>query len=53
MGRPKKEKPNRKDGCYEVKVTVGKNFDGTLILQKLLQQKEQRRCKSESRTIQN
>ncbi len=30
MGRPKKEKPN-KQGLYEVKVTIGKNFDGTLI----------------------
>lgn len=31
MGRPKKEKPNRSDGLYEVKVTVGHNFDGSLI----------------------
>lgn len=31
MGRPKKEAPNRKDGRYEVKVTVGKTFDGKLI----------------------
>lgn len=31
MGRPKKEKPNRKDGCYEVKITVGKSVDGSLI----------------------
>lgn len=31
MGRPKKEKPNRRNGCYEVKITVGKNIDGTLI----------------------
>lgn len=31
MGRPKKEKPNRKDGCYEVKVTIGRAFDGKLI----------------------
>ena len=23
MGRPKKEKPNRKDGCYEIKATIG------------------------------
>lgn len=30
MGRPKKDKPN-KQGLYEVKVTIGKNFDGTLI----------------------
>lgn len=31
MARPKKEKPNRADGLYEVKVTVGKKLDGTLI----------------------
>lgn len=31
MGRPKKEQPNRADGMYEVKVTVGKKFDGSLI----------------------
>lgn len=31
MGRPKKEAPNRKDGRYEVKITVGKDFNGRLI----------------------
>ena len=31
MGRPKKEQPNRQDGLYEVKVTLGKDFDGRLI----------------------
>lgn len=31
MGRPKKGKPNREDGLYEVKVTIGKTFDGKLI----------------------
>ena len=31
MPRKKKEAPNRKDNLYEVKVTIGKNFDGTLI----------------------
>ena len=31
MGRPKKEAPNRSDGLYEVKVTIGKDFDGKLI----------------------
>lgn len=31
MGRPKKEAPNHSGGLYEVKITVGKNFDGTLI----------------------
>ena len=28
MGRPKKEKPNRRDGLYEVKITVGKSLSG-------------------------
>lgn len=31
MGRPKKEAPNREDGLYEVKCTIGKTFDGKLI----------------------
>lgn len=31
MGRPKKEKPSRKDGLYEIKATVGRRFDGTPI----------------------
>lgn len=31
MGRPKKEKPTRSDGMYEVKVTIGHDFDGKLI----------------------
>ncbi len=31
MGRPKKEAPNREGGLYEVKVTVGKDFNGKLI----------------------
>lgn len=31
MARKKKEAPNRKDNLYEVKVTVGKKFDGTPI----------------------
>ena len=31
MGRPKKESPNRADGLYEVKVTIGKDFNGKLI----------------------
>lgn len=31
MGRPKKDKPTRSDGRYEVKVTIGKSLDGTLI----------------------
>ena len=31
MGRPRKEKPNHATGMYEVKVTIGHNFDGTPI----------------------
>lgn len=31
MGRPKKEKPSRKDGMYEYKAVVGYAFDGTRI----------------------
>lgn len=31
MPRPKKEKPNRADGRYEVKITIGKKIDGTPI----------------------
>lgn len=31
MARPRKEKPNRADGLYEVKITIGKKLDGTLI----------------------
>ena len=53
MGRPKKEKPNRKDGCYEVKVTVGKNFDGTLIRKSFYSKrsKEDARAKAEQYKI--
>ncbi len=31
MGRPKKEQPNHASGMYEVKVTIGHDFDGKLI----------------------
>lgn len=31
MARPKKEKPARADGIYEVKVTIGHTLDGKLI----------------------
>lgn len=31
MPRPKKLLPNRKDGLYEVKITLGKRLDGSLI----------------------
>lgn len=31
MPRPKKESPNRKDGRYEVKITIGRTLQGKLI----------------------
>lgn len=31
MGRPKKDKPNHASGMYEVKVTIGHDFDGRPI----------------------
>ena len=31
MGRPRKEKPNHTSGMYEVKITIGKTFDGKLV----------------------
>jgi len=31
MARPRKEKPNRADGRYEIKAVIGKKFDGTPI----------------------
>lgn len=31
MGRPKKEKPNRADGLYEIKITIGKTLDGKYV----------------------
>lgn len=31
MPRPKKEKPNRQDGLFEVKLTLGKTMDGKAI----------------------
>ena len=30
LPRPKKEKPNRSDGLYEVKITIGKDINGKL-----------------------
>ena len=32
MGRPKKEKPNRTDGRYQTRRTIGHNADGTPII---------------------
>lgn len=31
MGRPRKELPNHASGMYEVKITIGHDFDGKLI----------------------
>ena len=31
MGRPKKEKPNRADGLYEIKITIGKTLEGKYV----------------------
>lgn len=31
MPRPKKSRPNRSDGRYEVKITIDRNYDGSLI----------------------
>ena len=31
MARPRKEQPNRSDGLYEVKITIGRNSNGSLI----------------------
>lgn len=53
MGRPKKEKPNRANGIYEVKVTVGHNFDGTPIRKSFYSKtsKEAARAKAEQYKI--
>ena len=31
MGRPRKEKPNRAGGLYEIKITIGRTLDGKYI----------------------
>ena len=31
MGRPRKEKPNRADGLYEIKITTGRTLEGKYI----------------------
>lgn len=53
MGRPKKEKPNRANGMYEVKVTIGHNFDGTPIRKSFYSKvsKETARAKAEQYKI--
>lgn len=53
MGRPKKEKPNRQDGRYEVKVKVGEKFDGTPIMKSFYSRisKEDAKAKAEKYKI--
>lgn len=53
MGRPKKEKPNRSDGRYEVKVCVGTQFDGTKIMKSFYSRisKEDAKAKAEQYKI--
>lgn len=53
MGRPKKEKPNRSDGRYEVKVKVGEKFDGTPIMKSFYSRisKEDAKAKAEKYKI--
>ena len=54
MGRPKKEKPNRKDGCYEIKASVGTADDGTPIRKSFYstKSKEDARRKAEQYKVQ-
>ncbi len=49
MGRPKKEKPSRNDGRYEVKVCVGEKFDGTKLMKSFYSRisKEDAKAKAE------
>ncbi len=53
MGRPKKEKPNRSDGRYEVKICVGEKFDGTKIMKSFYSRisKEEAKAKAEQYKI--
>lgn len=53
MPRPKKEKPNRQDGRYEVKVKVGEKFDGTPIMKSFYSRisKEDAKAKAEKYKI--
>lgn len=53
MGRPKKEKPNRGDGRYEVKICIGERFDGTKIMKSFYSRisKEDAKAKAEQYKI--
>lgn len=53
MGRPKKEKPNRSDGRYEVKICVDEKFDGTKIMKSFYSRisKEDAKAKAEKYKI--
>lgn len=52
-GRPKKEKPNRGDGRYEVKICIGERFDGTKIMKSFYSRisKEDAKTKAEQYKI--
>jgi len=53
MGRPKKEKPNRSDGRYEIKICIGERFDGTKIMKSFYSRisKEDAKAKAEQYKI--
>lgn len=53
MPRPKKKAPNRADGLYEVKITVGKDIQGKLIRQSFYSNisKEDARKKADARKV--
>ena len=46
MPRPKKESPNRKDGRYEVKITIGRTLQGKLIRKSFYSDSAKRTLKS-------
>lgn len=48
MARPKKEAPTRKNGQYEVKVTIGKSFDGTPIRKSFYSSKSKQDAKAKA-----
>lgn len=49
MARPKKQLPKRKDGTYEVKVTVGHTFDGKMIRKSFYSTKSLQDAKAKAR----
>lgn len=53
VGRPKKEKPNRKDGRYEVKIKIGEDFDGTKIMKSFYSSKSKEDAKMKAENYLN